>query len=576
MAGWDFVRICALLALASLLACARPAFAASPSPLPAAQAAACHASSDTSLEMRDLARVEWTCRQGDWSNGAPVAWLKFPAGKLGKPATEFSSRITVFRAIEIAAVDRDGNVRSRQYTPEDAEAVVDGAVFRLAMPEAPPGNAFWVVRIERPHSLTVQSEARISHSDYRSQGSLLAIAILTLVLGMLVTPLLFDINFYVVLRERFVLLHAGMVIAMIAYLLFAGGLIALVAKVPITLMAVASPLSWAIGVGLAGFFIRAFLEEDALSRTSARVLTFTAWWTVLVPGFAALQLDATQPIDNQLYFYSFLPVIPVYSIIILRAALRGSRSGRFLAAAWAPIIIASAERLLRGLGVYVGPSSLDHTMFVAMGIEVIIIALGVADRFLSLRRQRDMAVDEARVLEELSERDPMTGLYNRRMLEDRFALLRAEGFTTLAIVDLDRFKSVNDTHGHGMGDKVIQAAARALDPDDDVLAFRLGGEEFLILMRGADVTQRAERRRQGIPARIANEVAGLDRMVTASMGLIEVPRNAMPNATFAQLYERADRLLYEAKQTGRNRTVNERMRVFSQRRTERRKSAEAA
>ena len=157
------------------------------------------------------------------------------------------------------------------------------------------------------------------------------------------------------------------------------------------------------------------------------------------------------------------------------------------------------------------------------------------------------------------------------MLTERFQLLRAEGFATLALVDLDHFKRVNDTYGHATGDAVLKAVSGALMPDGDTLVFRMGGEEFLLLLRGRDAAQRAERRRQSISARIAEDVNGLDGIVTASMGLVEIPSSVMRDASFADLYERADRLLYEAKQAGRNRTMSERLRVFVPRAAERRK-----
>jgi diguanylate cyclase (GGDEF)-like protein len=206
-------------------------------------------------------------------------------------------------------------------------------------------------------------------------------------------------------------------------------------------------------------------------------------------------------------------------------------------------------------------------------VEVLATTLGVADRFMAIRDERDRARTEARVLEGLSERDALTGLLNRRVIEDRFVRLRAEGFTTIAAIDLDDFKAVNDLYGHGVGDKVLRVVAKALEPDDDTLVFRMGGEEFLLLLRGRNPTQSAERRRQAIAARVAAQVEGLDRMVTASMGLIEAPRNAVPNASFATLYDRADQLLYEAKQAGRNRTMSERLKLFVPRRKERRKAA---
>jgi diguanylate cyclase (GGDEF)-like protein len=101
----------------------------------------------------------------------------------------------------------------------------------------------------------------------------------------------------------------------------------------------------------------------------------------------------------------------------------------------------------------------------------------------------------------------------------------------------------------------------------------MGGEEFLLLLRGRDAARRAEKRRQALSARIAEDVAGLDTVVTASMGLVEVPPSAMPNAGLNDLYTRADQLLYEAKQAGRNRALSERLKTFVPRRTERRKAA---
>jgi diguanylate cyclase (GGDEF)-like protein len=201
-----------------------------------------------------------------------------------------------------------------------------------------------------------------------------------------------------------------------------------------------------------------------------------------------------------------------------------------------------------------------------IALECIATALGVADRFMNIRLERDKAVSEARLSETLSERDPLTGLMNRRAIEPCFADLRRQGFDTFALIDLDRFKSVNDSHGHAVGDDVLRAVARAFEPDQDVMAMRLGGEEFVLLLRGKDAVSRAERRRMAIPARVSAEVPGLDRMVTASMGLIELPERAHEQTTFNQLYVRADRLLYEAKEAGRNRSIFERVMAFPERR----------
>jgi diguanylate cyclase (GGDEF)-like protein len=184
---------------------------------------------------------------------------------------------------------------------------------------------------------------------------------------------------------------------------------------------------------------------------------------------------------------------------------------------------------------------------------------------LRLRCEHDRVEAEARKLGQLAERDALTGLMNRRAIERHFAGLRRAGFNTIAVVDLDHFKAINDIHGHGKGDEVLRSVARALDPDSECLAIRMGGEEFMLLLRGRDGPRRAEQRRQAITRSVLSDVSGLDRLVTASMGLIALPRDAMTETSFEKLYSIADRLLYEAKQNGRNRTVSERITVFDRR-----------
>ncbi|PWK72713.1 diguanylate cyclase (GGDEF)-like protein [Aminobacter sp. AP02] len=190
--------------------------------------------------------------------------------------------------------------------------------------------------------------------------------------------------------------------------------------------------------------------------------------------------------------------------------------------------------------------------YVGCVCEVLFTTLGVADRFMTIKRQRDSARFEADVLERLSERDALTGLLNRRAIEQNFEKYRAEGYRTLAVLDLDHFKAINDVHGHAVGDAVLKAVAAALQADPQVHAFRLGGEEFVLLVRGENAQAQAERRRQATPAIVANAIPGLGRPVTASMGMTEASSNA--DARFAELYERADRLLYNAELAGRNRT----------------------
>ncbi len=514
-----------------------------------------------------IVRGEWTCTNDGWRSDVSAMWLRFDAqawnGELAP--RQFFSRIARFSTITFHAVDASGAIRTRRYTQADARPFAEGPVFQLPLPEITAQTRTLLVRVEAPHSVPLLTEARIAHDN--SNGALrpISFVLLAFVMGMLVLPLLFDISFYVVLRERFILVHAAMVCAMMTYVLFAGGLVSAMVTVPVAFMAVVAPLSYAIGGGLSALFFANFLERGAQSPLMRRITVAAGVFTIAVPGFFALQLDATQLFDDRGYFITFLPYIFVISTAIIEAVLRGSRSARFIAVAWTPIIFASTERLLRGLGWYVGPPSLDQMMYVAIGIEVVVISLAIADRFLALRRERDEALTEARLLEQISTRDSLTGLMNRRAVEARFDELLAQGFDTFALIDLDRFKAINDLHGHQIGDAALIACADAIRAgnDRDSIAVRLGGEEFVVLLRGERTLERAEALRQAIPMRIAKAVPGLELPVTASMGVIVLAEASRHKMAFAEFYARADALMYEAKASGRNRLAYERLTVFS-------------
>jgi diguanylate cyclase (GGDEF)-like protein len=118
--------------------------------------------------------------------------------------------------------------------------------------------------------------------------------------------------------------------------------------------------------------------------------------------------------------------------------------------------------------------------------------------------------------------DTLTGLPNRTLLQERLEALPAGAPVSLAVLDLDGFKQVNDAHGHHAGDALLVEVARrltaALDPED--LAVRIGGDEFALLLPGAD-GRRAERVAERCAAVLREpvRVAGADLRVGASVGV---------------------------------------------------------
>jgi diguanylate cyclase (GGDEF)-like protein len=150
-----------------------------------------------------------------------------------------------------------------------------------------------------------------------------------------------------------------------------------------------------------------------------------------------------------------------------------------------------------------------------------------------------------------SQTDALTGVYNRKILPT----LQPQPNDCLLLTDLDHFKRINDTYGHDAGDYVLQQFAamlqQALGPTDAVI--RLGGEEFLLLLRTTELSaarQLAERLCQQVAA-TPLQFQGTPLQITASFGLC--PIGAQPLTAAIQ---RADQLLYQAKAHGRNRLVS--------------------
>ena len=163
-----------------------------------------------------------------------------------------------------------------------------------------------------------------------------------------------------------------------------------------------------------------------------------------------------------------------------------------------------------------------------------------------------------RELQRLARHDPLTGLGNRTVLEERLAHAversRAEGRPGyVLLLDLDGFKAINDTHGHAVGDLVLQAVAQRLQTatrSTDTVA-RLGGDEFVIVAHGQEplsaLPQLLARVRVAVETPIECQVGGdtLVLRVGASIGAASFPDDGQANA---DLLTRADEAMYEAKQ----------------------------
>ncbi|EKX58649.1 hypothetical protein D516_4287 [Rhodobacter sp. AKP1] len=168
---------------------------------------------------------------------------------------------------------------------------------------------------------------------------------------------------------------------------------------------------------------------------------------------------------------------------------------------------------------------------------------------------RTIVEQEAR-LREFGRRDALTSLLNRRefdhALEQRAAPWTGEPYTLL-LIDIDRFKRINDTHGHAVGDAVLRAVALRLAASarEGLPLFRYGGEEFALLLDragAAEALPEAERLRRAVAEEPVELEDGTRIAVTISVGIALGARGQAG----AELFEAADRALYAAKDAGRN------------------------
>lgn len=184
---------------------------------------------------------------------------------------------------------------------------------------------------------------------------------------------------------------------------------------------------------------------------------------------------------------------------------------------------------------------------------------GEVTHFVAIERDVNAQKALEQELETLSRTDPLTGLLNRRSLEEildnEFSRFKRHDVTfSLLLLDVDHFKSINDQYGHSTGDLVLKMLADSfigyLRKHD--MKARYGGEEFCVILPYTDsgnAVVLAEKLRSGIAARVL-KVGDTEVTVTVSIGVSEIQPT---DESVGEIIERADAALYEAKQSGRNR-----------------------
>lgn len=270
--------------------------------------------------------------------------------------------------------------------------------------------------------------------------------------------------------------------------------------------------------------------------------------TVLFGGILQADTTVAALADSATSFGARNSLMLAAGAFLLLGPRRGLLFSCSLLAAWIALTIAAADAL-GDPGALVG-----HVPEFVRAFLSTVVTLAV---LWALTSQNMVWSSGEAAARQQAERDPLTGLANRRRLLQRLeALLDGPmGQMSLAMVDVDHFKLVNDTHGHDVGDAALRAVARTLHEqvrEGDLVA-RWGGEEFVVVFAGVGPEQAAiaaERCRAAVAAarpRREDDLWFPD--VTASFGLTTLVAGDTP----ADILRRADEQLYRAKDGGRDR-----------------------
>jgi diguanylate cyclase (GGDEF)-like protein len=308
----------------------------------------------------------------------------------------------------------------------------------------------------------------------------------------------------------------------------------------------------ALSVTFAALFMLRFTKiNDYVPLLRVPVLAFAVGMPILIV-LRATGLDLLVDTARML----LQPFVLLGALLLLLAgaiaAARGSRYAWFFLVGWTPLLILTALCGAQQQGMLADAPWLPDAAIAVGAFEAIVLSIGLSDRALTIRHDRDRA-------RQLADADPLTGVLNRRAWTEAALGRLEEGLArpiALLFLDLDHFKTLNDRNGHAAGDRALVAVAAALRDElrpSDLLG-RFGGEEFVALLQGVDKENAVQ-----VATRLCRRIHRLDVHVSPQGELLTVSIGVAmrtPADTLQSLTERADAAMYAAKLAGRNQVIS--------------------
>ncbi|KPP96908.1 diguanylate cyclase [Marinobacter sp. HL-58] len=358
-------------------------------------------------------------------------------------------------------------------------------VFPLSLSAASQYQIFVSVRSEG--TLTVPVTLWQGDSLWRSDQY--AYATLGLYYGLLIALLIYNLFLFFSLRDVLYLTYVGFIACLAIGQAGLSGLTGHFLWPDSPWLVHLSPTA---GVAAAGVFGALFVQRF-LAGTPARLklgwlmpcisVAYGLTFLTAAAGFYAMAAVAVNLLSM---------VFAVAALMMGAVSLwRKEPGARFFVLAWVSFLLGVLVIALHNVGVLPSNGFTTNALMIGSAMEMLLLSLALADRTRELETTNRQLWANQQVLERQANHDALTGLANRKLLQDRLTGAKArarrsgESFA-LVVVDLDKFKEINDTHGHSAGDEVLVSVSnklKALTRSSDTVA-RIGGDEFVLLLEG--------------------------------------------------------------------------------------------
>ena len=424
--------------------------------------------------------------------------------------------------------------------------------FSFSGLEAKQGYLY--LRVRTPYTMSFGLDL-FSVESFEVRSWFLIMLVFTCI-GILSAMTLYNISLYLFLKDRQYLIYVIYMISQILYQVTLTGAGRLFNRGAGDLLLFNLVQSGSIMTLMAAWFAREFNFTKQNAPVHYHVLTAMMAFACIT---AAMSWGGYEFYANRFIFIIGLLLMLLVLSTGITVFLKGYRPALYFIVAWSMIVVGATVFALRGLGIVPTNVLTFYAILISTALESILLSFALAHRIRILQDERDFLQKEKSRLSTESLVDELSGLNNRRFFERFFPRMIEKAHysgqpLSLLVVDIDYMKTYNDTYGHQEGDRLIAAVGQAIMSSirSDDRACRYGGEEFVVIMPGAELSE-ARRAAERISRRFSEQrfcpKPGIELQWSISVGVAQLALNE----TAASFFKRTDQVLYKAKAAGRSR-----------------------